>query len=89
MSLQSIIIEVIGYIAFVLILGTYYLNMTNKISATSPVYIWGNLIGGLFFVINLYHHRAYPSMILNIVWVLIALMSLLKAKQSAKTKSRL
>lgn len=82
MNLQSIIIEVIGYIAFVLVLGTYYLNMTHKLSSTSPVYVWGNLIGGLFFVINTYYHHAFPSMILNIVWMLIAAISLLKAKQA-------
>jgi hypothetical protein len=58
--------------------------MTHKLSATSPVYIWGNLIGGLFFVINTYYHRAIPSMILNMVWMLLALVSLFKAKQSAK-----
>ena len=82
MNWQSLIIEIIGYIAFVLVLGTYYLNMTHKLSATSPVYVWGNLIGGLFFVINTYYHRAFPSMILNIVWMLIAAISLLKAKKA-------
>ena len=81
MSLQAIIIEIIGYIAFALVLGTYYLNMSHKLSATSPLYIWGNLIGGFFFIINTYYHRAFPSMILNIVWMLIALISLLKAKR--------
>lgn len=81
MNLQSIIIEIIGYIAFVLVLGTYYLNMTHKLSSTSPVYVWGNLIGGLFFVINTYYHHAFPSMILNIVWMLIAAISLLKTRQ--------
>ena len=81
MHLQFIIIEAIGYIAFVLILGTYYLNMTHKLSATSPLYIWGNTIGGFCFVINTFYHGAFPSMILNAIWMLIGIMSLLKAKK--------
>jgi hypothetical protein len=34
------------------------------------------MIGGLFFVINTWYHGAYPSMAVNVVWVVIALFAL-------------
>ena len=76
----EILIEIIGYAGFLLIIATYYLNINHKILATSPVYVWGNLIGGLFLISNTYYHKAYPSMVLNVVWVVIAVSSLIKTE---------
>ncbi|MDE3236159.1 MAG: hypothetical protein KGO81_09415 [Bacteroidota bacterium] len=80
---MEIFVEIIGWIASVLIVGSYFLNMRGKILATSPLYIWSNLLGGLFFVVNTFYHHAFPSMAVNIIWVLIAIGSLLKKKPSA------
>lgn len=77
------LIEVIGWIGSILILTTYFLNINGKLTAGSSIYIWFNLIGGLFFVINTWYHNAYPSAILNIIWVLIALVALYKRKAKA------
>ncbi len=82
MNMTEIIIETIGWSGSVLILAAYFLNMQHRILATSPLYIWANLVGGFCFVINTYYHHAFPSMTLNIVWVLIAVYSLVKAKKS-------
>jgi len=76
-----IIIETIGWIGSLLILAAYYLNMQHKILATSAFYIWANLIGGFCFIVNTYYHHAFPSMTLNIIWVLIAVVSLINAKK--------
>jgi hypothetical protein len=74
--MKEIIIETIGWIGAVLVVGAYLLNMQGKLKAEEPSYIWANLVGGFFFVINTFYHHAYPSMIVNIVWVLIALMAI-------------
>jgi len=78
MSQQEIFIETIGWIASVLIVGSYALNLWGKIETNSKTYMWANIIGGLFFVINTYFHQAYPSMFVNIIWVVIALVLLAK-----------
>ena len=78
MSLFSVIIEVLGWIASVLIVGAYYLNIRGKLPAHAQGYVWANLIGGLFFVANTIYHGAYPSALVNVVWVLIAVAALLK-----------
>jgi hypothetical protein len=73
---MNILIEVLGWIASVLIVGSYFLNIRGKLDAQSKWYILANMIGGLFFVINTWYHGAYPSMAVNVVWVVIALFAL-------------
>jgi uncharacterized protein with PQ loop repeat len=75
---MNIIIETIGWIGSICILLAYLFNISGKIDSKSPLYIWGNLIGGACFVINTIFHHAYPSAALNIVWVMIALAALFK-----------
>ena len=75
---MGIFIEVLGWIASVLIVGSYALNMTGKLAANSKIYVVANLVGGLFFVLNTYYHQAYPSMLVNFIWVIIAIVMLLK-----------
>ena len=81
---MSILIEVLGWIASVLIEGSYALNITGRLAANSKLYVIANIVGGLFFVVNTYYHQAYPSMMVNIIWVIIAIVMLTK-KDSKKT----
>jgi uncharacterized protein with PQ loop repeat len=75
---MGILIEVLGWIASVLIVGSYALNITGKLAANSKTYVVSNLVGGLFFVLNTYYHQAYPSMLVNFIWVIIAIVMLFK-----------
>jgi hypothetical protein len=36
------------------------------------------LVGGILFTIYTYAHRTYPNMVVNIVWVIIAVSALMK-----------
>ena len=74
-------VEIIGWIGAVLIIGAYYLNINGKIKSTSAWYIVSNLLGGIFFTINTLVHQAYPSMIVNIIWVFIAIVALFKKEK--------
>ncbi len=80
---MNIYVEIIGWIGSVLIVGAYFLNMRGIWKASSPFYIFCNLFGGFFFVINTYWHHAYPSMIVNIIWVIIAVAALLKKDKAS------
>lgn len=73
-------VEIIGWIGAVLIVGAYFLNINGRLNSSSPVYIISNLFGGVFFTINTLVHHAYPSMIVNVIWVFIAVGALLKKK---------
>ena len=79
---MGILIEVLGWIASVLIVGSYALNITGRLSASSKTYVSANIIGGIFFVVNTYYHKAYPSMIVNVIWVIIAIYMISKKKKN-------
>lgn len=76
MAATELIIETIGWIASLLIVGSYALNITGKLSASSVIYVVANIIGGIFFVVNTFYHKAYPSMLVNACWVIIAIYML-------------
>jgi hypothetical protein len=80
----ELLIEMLGWIASVLIVGSYALNITGKLPASSKIYVLANIIGGIFFVVNTYYHKAYPSMFVNVVWVIIAIYMISKKKSNSK-----
>jgi hypothetical protein len=75
-------VEIIGWIGAVLITGAYFFNINGKLSSASRVYILSNLLGGIFFTINTLVHHAYPSMIVNIIWIFIAVAALFKKEKN-------
>jgi hypothetical protein len=79
---MNIFVEILGWVASVLIVGSYALNITGKLAAESKIYIFANVFGGLFFVINTYFHQAYPSMVVNMIWVIIAIIMIAKKKKA-------
>jgi len=79
---MNILIELMGWIASVLIVGSYALNITCKLPASSKTYVLANIIGGIFFVVNTYFHKAYPSMFVNVIWVIIAIYMISKKKKN-------
>ena len=81
---MNILIEIMGWIASVLIVGSYALNITGKLPASSKTYVLANIIGGIFFVVNTYFHKAYPSMFVNVIWVIIAIYMISKKKSNSK-----
>ena len=85
---MNMLIEILGWIGSVLIVGSYALNITGRLAANSKLYVLTNILGGLFFVVNTYFHQAYPSMFVNIVWVIIALVMLSKKDRNKEAKSK-
>jgi len=86
---MGILIEVLGWIASVLIVGSYALNITGKLPASSKTYVLANIIGGVFFVVNTYYHQAYPSMFVNVIWVIIAIYMISKKKKKKNNNAKI
>jgi hypothetical protein len=80
---MELIINFIGWVATVLIVGAYALNSYGKLKSDSVGYQVANLFGGLLFIINTVHLKAYPSAVVNIVWVIVAFIALLKRSKSS------
>ena len=70
------VIEGFGWTGAIMLLTAYFLIQTKRVNHDHTVYIWLNIIGALFFVINTWYHGAYPSVFTNTIWALIGLYTL-------------
>ncbi len=75
MTLKTFV-EIAGWSAAALILGSYALLSFGRIQARSPVYQWMNISGALGFIVNCTAKGAWPSVALNVVWMGIAVYAL-------------
>jgi hypothetical protein len=69
-------IDLSGWVAALLILGSYGLLSFGKILPRSPTYQLMNIVGALGFIINCAWNGAWPSVALNVVWVGIGVYAL-------------
>jgi hypothetical protein len=84
MTLKTFI-DLSGWVAALLILGSYALLSLGKIASRSRVYQWMNIIGALGFIINCIWNGAWPSVALNVAWAGIGVYSLRRNARSTTT----
>ena len=73
----GILMEVVGWIGAVLILAGYGLLTAGKVTARSVSYQVINVVGALGFIANSAWNGAWPSAVLNIIWVGIGVVALI------------
>ena len=70
------IIDIIGWLG-VLILNIAYIGLTiEKFRSIDILYQIMNLLGAFFILINSYYYKAYPSVVANLLWMVIAMYGL-------------
>jgi hypothetical protein len=75
---QSIFIDILGWIGSVLVVGAYAFSISGRLQPNSKGYLWANLVGSAFLIVNTLTYGAIPSAVVNIIWVGIALWGMLK-----------
>lgn len=78
MTLKDYTREIIGAYGILMILGGYFLNSFGYIGADNVWYQLMNLTGGMAFVYYTLVKHAWASLVVNVVWVMIAIVSLWK-----------
>ena len=78
MSAVEIAVEVAGWTGALLILLGYLAITTGKLTGDSALYQWINVAGATGFVVNGWWHGAVPSAALNVVWLLIGTVALIR-----------
>jgi hypothetical protein len=78
MTPVEIAVEIAGWAGASLILLGYLLITAGKLTGQSPAYQWMNVAGAAGFIVNGWWHGAIPSAALNIVWMLIGAVALLR-----------
>lgn len=71
-------IEFIGWYGVVAILLAYLLNSLNIINTSNILYSILNLTGALGIMIDAWKQKNYQPVVLNLIWALIAFISMLK-----------
>ena len=72
------LVEVAGWVGAALILLAYFLLSAGRVTGRSLLYQGLNVVGAAGFVINGWWHGAVPSATLNILWLLIGVIALLR-----------
>lgn len=74
----AILVEIAGWIGALLILAAYALLTAGKVTGKSLSYQAMNVVGAAGFIVNGWWHGAIPSTALNVVWLLIGGVALVK-----------
>ena len=75
-------VSIAGWSAALLILGAYGLLSFGKVQPRSRVYQVMNIVGAAGFIINCAYNNAWPSVALNVVWMMIAFHALKRNRRS-------
>ena len=68
--------DAIGWAGAGFLLVAYGMISAKKLDADSTAYQLLNIIGSLFLVANTIFYRAYPSSFVNVIWAVIAILSI-------------
>ncbi|MBS1597898.1 MAG: hypothetical protein JST75_06715 [Bacteroidetes bacterium] len=74
------IVDIIGWIGSFLVIYAYAMNIFKRMSANSISYYMLNIVGSACLIVNTFYHNAIPSVVVNVVWILIGISALLKRK---------
>ncbi len=78
--------DFVGNIGVVILLTTYYLNVVGKIDSKGWQYNSANLIVAILLGINLYYKPNISSIIIEIVWFIIATYGLINYRRNCVVK---
>jgi hypothetical protein len=68
--------DAIGWLGAGFLLVAYAMISSKKLEADSTTYQLLNVIGSVFLVANTIFYRAYPSSFVNVIWAVIAILSI-------------
>ena len=78
-----IAINVVGWLGMALLISSYALVTAGKLHGPGMTFQLMNLFGGGFLMINSAYYGAWPSAALNLVWVVVGLVGLSRARLKA------
>jgi len=76
-----IIFDGLGWIGAACVLVPYALVSTGRLAGTTMSFRISNIAGGVLLMLNTWYHHAFPSMIVNVIWIAIGAYSMMRVKQ--------
>ncbi|HEX8287482.1 MAG TPA: hypothetical protein VF556_05800 [Pyrinomonadaceae bacterium] len=79
--MESLLLNILGWIGAFLLLLAYALVSFKKLEADSQTYQWLNITASVLLLINTIYYGAYPSSFVNAVWTVIAFFAILTIRK--------
>ena len=77
------IVDIIGWVGALALLAAYAAVSARRLEGDSVTYQQLNLVGSVFLIVNTVYYGAYPSTFVNLVWVGIALYTMVRVKKKS------
>lgn len=78
-AVTEVIVDVAGWTGMALLIGAYALVTAGRLAGPSLRFQLMNLLGGALLMVNSAYYGAWPSAALNLVWVVIGTVGLVRA----------
>ena len=79
---EQLLVDIAGWTGAVLILAAYGMLTAGRLTAKSVAYQVMNVVGAAGFIINSAWNSAWPSAILNVIWVGIGVVALWQLRRA-------
>ena len=80
--------EIVGWVGALALLAAYGLLALDRLQATSVAYVAFNLGGSAGLALNGAVHGAWPSTALNLLWLAIGLVALVRRRHVVRRRNR-
>ncbi|MDG2168714.1 MAG: hypothetical protein P8L44_12405 [Opitutales bacterium] len=80
--MNNLIVNCLGWFGAALLLYAYYLISKGAVKGNSPKYQFLNVIGSVLLITNSAYFRAFPSVAVNLFWIIIAFTTLFKHRRA-------
>lgn len=84
---HNLLVDVIGWLGAVALLSAYALVSAKKLEGNSFRYQALNLLGGGLLIVNSFYYGAFPSVGVNVVWIVIAIVTLAAGRRARGQES--
>lgn len=75
-----VIADIVGIIGVFFVIISFFLLQTEKLTSTSPLYLYSNFWGALLLLFSLYYHWNLASIIIEILWLAISIYGIIRVK---------
>ena len=85
--MNSLTADILGWIGAAGVLLAYGLISAERVKGTSVPYQLLNVVGSALLIVNAWHYGAFPSLGVNVVWIVVGLTTLARLRRTASMQS--
>lgn len=84
----NLFVDAFGWLSSAAVVVAYALISMNKLDSKSRIYQWLNILGSIGLAVNSAYYRAFPSTVVNVVWLVIAGVALIRISRQLPPRAR-